>query len=121
MLAYARFQTIQFNAECEEQRQLFDEHHRAVCILCVSHMSIISISCALSFRNLVLGYECGRAFPAGKGLVSPSRGAINLMFCQFRRSVETRQRYGWLRMVFTRCPSGELQFGALREVVARER
>ena len=33
---------------------------------------------ALSLRNLVLGYECGRVFPAGVGSGSPSRDAVNL-------------------------------------------
>ena len=34
-------------------------------------------SCALSLRNLVSGYECGRVFPAGVGPGSPSRDAAN--------------------------------------------
>ena len=32
---------------------------------------------ALSFRNLVLGYECGRVFPKGVVLNSTSRDAMN--------------------------------------------
>ena len=45
-----------------------------------------------------MGYECRRVFPTGV------------------------VRFGWLRMVFTRCASFELQFDALRgEVVACER
>ena len=32
---------------------------------------------ALSLRNLVSGYECGRVFPAGVGPGSPSRDAAN--------------------------------------------
>ena len=32
---------------------------------------------ALSLRNLVLGYECGRVFPAGVGPGSPSRDAVD--------------------------------------------
>ena len=66
-----------------------------------------------------LGYECGRVFPAGVGPDSPSRDTAKSS--RFSRSVETRQRYGWLRIVFTRCASSKLQFGALREVVTRER
>ena len=31
----------------------------------------------LSLRNLVMGYECGRVFPAGVGPNSPSRDAVN--------------------------------------------
>ena len=70
---------------------------------------------ALSLRNLVLGYECGRFFPAGVGPGSPLRDAANWLPSHFSRSVETRQRYGWLRMVFPGsrlfrapiwCPSG---------------
>ena len=76
---------------------------------------------ALSLRNLILGYECERAFPRGVGPESPSRDAANWLSLRFGRSVGTRQRYGWLRIVFTRCASSELQFGALQEVVARER
>ena len=30
-----------------------------------------------------------------------------------------RRRFGWLRMMFTRCASSELQIGALRELAAR--
>ena len=73
---------------------------------------------ALSLRNLVLGYECGRVFPAGVGLGSHSRDAVNWLPPRFSLSVETRRRYGWLRMmVFPGahlfrapiwCPSGGL-------------
>ena len=76
---------------------------------------------ALSLRNLVLGYECRRVFRAGVGPDSPSRDATNWLSSRFGRSVQTRRRYGWLRMVFTRCVSSELQFRALGEVVARKR
>ena len=55
---------------------------------------------ALSLRNLVSGYECGRVFPAGVGPDSPSRDAANWLPSRFGLSVETRRRYGWLRMVF---------------------
>ena len=63
-------------------------------------MTIYIHSRALSLRNLVSGYECGRVFPAGVGPGSPSRDAANWLPSQFSPSVETRRRYGWLRMVF---------------------
>ena len=56
---------------------------------------------ALSLRNLVSGYECGRIFPAGVGPGSPSRDAANWLPSRFGLSVETRRQYGWLRMVFS--------------------
>ena len=65
----------------------------------------------LSLRNLVLGYEYGRVFPAGAGPGSPLRDAANWLPSRFSWSVETRRRYGWLRMVFPRCaplPSSNL-------------
>ena len=70
---------------------------------------------ALSLRNLVPGYECGRVFPAGVGPGSPSKDAANWLPSRFSLSVETRRRYGWLRMAFPGvhlfrapiwCPSG---------------
>ena len=60
-----------------------------------------STSRALSLRNLVSGYECGRVFPAGVGPGSPSRGAANWLPSRSDLSVETRRQYGWLRMVFS--------------------
>ena len=54
---------------------------------------------ALSLRNPVLGYECGRVFPAGVGPGSPSRDAVNWLPSRFSLSVETRRRFGWLRMM----------------------
>ena len=59
------------------------------------------ISRALSLRNLVSGYECGRVFPAGVGPGSPLRDAANWLPSRFGLSVETRRQYGWLRMVFS--------------------
>ena len=77
---------------------------------------------ALSLRNLVSGYECGRVFPAGVGLGSPSRDATNWLSSRFSLSVESRRRYGWLRMVFPGAPprpsSNLVPFG---RVAARER
>ena len=70
---------------------------------------------ALSLRNLVSGYECGRVFPAGVGPGSPSRDATNWLPSRFGLSVETRRRYGWLRMVLPGVRPSELQFGTLRE------
>ena len=54
---------------------------------------------ALSLRNLDSGYKCGRIFPAGVGPGSPSRYAANWLPSRFSLSVETRRRYGWLRMM----------------------
>ena len=59
-----------------------------------------TLSRALSLRNLVSGYQCGRIFPAGVGPGSPSRDVANWLPSRFSLSVETRRRYGWLRMVF---------------------
>ena len=76
--------------------------------------SILYLEPSLS-KNLVSGYECGRVFPAGVGPGSPSKDAANLLSSRFSLSVETRRRYGWLRMVFPGarlfqapiwCPSG---------------
>ena len=61
-----------------------------------SHVS----SRARSLRNLLVsGNECGRVFPAGVGPGSPSRDAANWLPSRFSLSVETRRRYGWLRMM----------------------
>ena len=38
---------------------------------------------------------------------------INKDYYIFHTVVETRWRFGWLRAVFTRCASSDLQFGAL--------
>ena len=60
---------------------------------------------------MVLGNEDGRIFPAGVGPGSLSRDAANWLPSRFSLSVETRRRYGWLRMVFPRCaplPSSNL-------------
>ena len=77
---------------------------------------------ALSLRNLVSGYVCGMVFPAVVGPGSPSRDAANWLLSRFGLSVETRRRYGCLRMVFPgvrlfRAPI----FGPFRRVAARER
>ena len=65
-----------------------------------SHWSLVA-SRALSLRNLVSGYECGRVFPAGAGPGSPSRDAANWLPSRSDLSVETRRQDGWLRMVFS--------------------
>ena len=46
---------------------------------------------ALSLRNLVSGFKCGRVFPAGVGPGSPSRDAANWLPSRFSLSVETRR------------------------------
>ena len=66
-------------------------------LLCDDHTYIR----ALSLRNLVSGYECGRVFPAGVGPGSPSRDAANWLPSRLGLLVETRRQYGWLRMVFS--------------------
>ena len=65
------------------------------------HKYIHTCSRALSLRNLVSGYECGRVFPAGVGPGSPSRDAAKWLPLRSDLSVETRQQYSWLRMVFS--------------------
>ena len=61
---------------------------------------IFKRSRARSLRNLLVsGNECGRVFPAGVGPGSPSRDAANWLPSRFSLSVETRRRYGWLRMM----------------------
>ena len=77
---------------------------------------------ALSLRNLVSRYECRRVFPVGVGPVLPSRDAAKWLPSRFSLSVETRRRYGWLRMVF---PGARLVRALIwcpsRGVAARER
>ena len=83
-------------------------YYDSVCV-CVFFPSILDIKFvgrtsrghtrALSLRNLVSGYECGRVFPAGLGPGSPSRDAVNWLPSRFSLSVETRRRFGWLRMM----------------------
>ena len=86
----------------------------------------IILSRALSLGNLVLGYEYGRVFPASLGPDLPSGDGITWPSTLFSRSVDTRRRFGCVRMVsiymvFARNASSEIQFGALREMVARKR
>ena len=72
-------------------------YHSIIISFCLNCIT----SRALSLRNLVSGYECGRVFPAGVGPGSPSRDAANWLLSRFGLSVETRRQYGWLRMVFS--------------------
>ena len=65
----------------------------------LNSVSLPILARALSLRNLVSGYECGRVFPAGVGPGSPSRDAVNWPPSRFSLSVETRRRFGWLRMM----------------------
>ena len=53
--------------------------------------------------NLDLRCKCEMVFPAGVGPDSPSRDANNWGSQRFSRSVETRRRFDWLRMMFIRC------------------
>ena len=85
---------------------------------------------ALSLRNLVSGYDCGRVFPASVGPGSPSKDAVNWLPSRFSLSVETRRRYGWLRMmVFPGahlfrapiwCPSGGWWHARGRDITVAE-
>ena len=85
---------------------------------------ILLTSRARSLRNLLVsGNECGRVFPAGVGPGSPSRDAANWLPSRFSLSVETRRRYGWLRMMVF--PGARLfpspNLGPFGRVAARER
>ena len=60
---------------------------------------VTTISRALSLRSPVSGYKRGRVFPAGVGPGSRSRDGANWLLSRFGLSVETRRRYGWLRML----------------------
>ena len=97
---------------------------------CFSFYSLFSVqhangtSRARSLRNLLVsGNECGRVFPAGVGPGSPSRDAANWLPSRFSLSVETRRRYGWLRMMVF--PGARLfpspNLGPFGRVAARER
>ena len=70
---------------------------------------IVQVRCdsnlLVSSPSKTSGFECRRVFPAGVRPGSPSRDAANCLSSRFSWSVETRRRYGWLRMVFTRCAS----------------
>ena len=61
---------------------------------------------SLSLQNMVLGYA-GRAFPAGLGQDASSKDATSWLCTRFGRSVGTRRRFGWLRMVYTRRASSQ--------------
>ena len=66
----------------------------------LSPTPVVHLSRARSLRNLLVsGNECGRVFPAGVGPGSPSTDAANWLPSRFSLSVETRWRYGWLRMM----------------------
>ena len=83
-----------------------------VCICCLSSLfaepkiGLLSdwdpdcLSCPLPPKPGFSGYECGRVFPAGVGPGSPSIDAAYWLPSRFGLSVETRRRYGWLRIVF---------------------
>ena len=99
----------------------------AFAVVVASHrtLEVHIVKCPLPPKLGFLGYTCERVFPAGVqvGLDAPSSEAADWLSSRFSRSFETRRRFGLLRIMFTRCASSELQFGALREVlmVARER
>ena len=90
---------------CRDTRQNKDERHdepgySSILFHWVVVFLFIPPSRARSLRNLLVsGNECGRVFPAGVGPGSPSRDAANWLPSRFSLSVETRRRYGWLRMM----------------------
>ena len=95
-----------------------------LCVLRIINRLSLNQPRALSLRNLVSGYARGRVFPAGVGPDSLSRDAANWLPSWFSLSVETRQRYGWFRMVFPGarlfrapiwCPSGGWRHARGRE------
>ena len=87
-------------AECEKQQQ--QQHHELGLVEArsINGENTHTHTRARSLRNLLVsGNECGRVFPAGVGPGSPSRDAANCLPSRFSLSVETRRRYGWLRMM----------------------
>ena len=65
-----------------------------------SRVSVSPLNLHTPRLNLVYDHiQCGRVFPAGVGPGSPSRDAANWLPSRFSLSVETRRRYGWLRMM----------------------
>ena len=115
----------EFHLFCEQEhpQRHADTDKNPYCVY--GTLNVWCISRALSLRNLVSGNECGRVFPAGVGPGSPSRDAANWLPSRFGLSVETRRRYGWLKMtVFPGarlfrapiwCPSGGWRHGRGRE------
>ena len=94
------------------------------CTVLGSSTGFVFPSRALYLRNLVSGYEYGRALLAGVEPGSPSRDAANWLPSRFDLSVETRRQYGWLRMMFSGvrlfrapiwCPSGGWRHARGRE------
>ena len=66
------------------------------------------------------GISVGGSFRRVYDWIQP-QDATNWLSSRFSRSVETQRRFGWLKMIYTRCASSELQCCVLREMVARER
>ena len=69
---------------------------------CIS-ISVESSACkimssAIPLRKLILGYECERVFTAGVGLDLPASDVTSCLSLPFSQLVETRQRFGWLRI-----------------------
>ena len=85
----------------------------------------------ISRRNLCFGVWVWEGLSGGCRAGLTIERCSQLAFVAISRPTETRWRYGWLRMVFTRCASLELApiwchhrnrffpFGALREAVVR--
>ena len=91
-----KFEAVYFISTKTKCRRLWSNSYKTS--LCLSDFA--SATRARSLRNLLVsGNECGRVFPAGVGPGSPSRDAANWLPSRFSLSVETRRRYGWLRMM----------------------
>ena len=107
-----------YRIECDSAKHKKLQAYAAIMII------MYTTSRARSLRNLLVsGNECGRVFPAGVGPGSPSRDAANWLPSRFSLSVETRRRYGWLRMMVF--PGARLfpspNLGPFGRVAARER
>ena len=66
---------------------------------------------SLSLRNLILGLGVWDGLSGGCSTGLTLKSDTNWLSPRSSRSVETRRRYGWLRMVFPRCaplPSSNL-------------
>ena len=74
-----------------------------------------------AFRNRVSEYEYGRVIPASVGPGSPSRDAANWLPSRFGLSVDTRQRYRWMKMVLPGAPLPSSNMVPFGRVAARER
>ena len=109
------FTTVPFSADHEQNWHPYpvDTYTPASDTFCIEHVHSIPFhtkrethmvksekAASVTGTTLMTTYECGRVSPAGVGPGSPSRDAVNWLPSRSSLSVETRRRYGWLRMVF---------------------